>query len=153
MAKAKLCSYLKSLHGRERNFIYYTIKGRQYVRAYAVTHNPRSAAQQKNRTSFAEAVRTWQELSPEQKNFYNMKAEKKPYSGYNLFISISMKSGSFPVLLNDKKDMIRDRYPFKASPGYINSVPLPYLSVIAAGCVYKPPLITGIQYIHDLIAA
>ena len=153
MAKAKLSSYLKELHGRTGNYIYYYVKGRQLVRSYAVPRNPRTAAQQKNRCIFTEAVRSWQELSPEQKMFYNRKARNRAYTGYNLFISITMKSCTSPYVINDPEQVTGNSYFNDPCIIRINSVPLPYFSGIVTACVHKPFLIPGIPGIHDLMAA
>jgi hypothetical protein len=112
MAKEKLSSYLKELRGRSGSYIHYNVKGRQYVRSYAVPSNPRTAVQQKNRTLFAHAVKAWQGLSPEQKNIYNRKAAGRPFTGYNLFISMAMKGISAPL---------KDAYEKINSPGKIHS--------------------------------
>lgn len=91
MAKIKLKSYIKSVHGRIGNVIYYNVNGNQYARIYSIPRNPRTIKQQKNRSTFAESVKLWQKLSPEIKSFYNRLAIDKPMSGYNLFISLTMK--------------------------------------------------------------
>lgn len=91
MAKIKLKSYIKSVHGRLGNVVYYNVKGYQYARSYSIPLNPRTEAQQKNRSSFADAVHAWQNSADEIKASYNELAEGKPLSGYNLFISMHMK--------------------------------------------------------------
>jgi len=73
------------------NIIYYNVKGHQYARSYSIPRNPRTEAQQKNRESFAEAVKIWQSLTEKEKSLYNHMAAGKPLSGYNLFISMQMK--------------------------------------------------------------
>ncbi|HQO39782.1 MAG TPA: hypothetical protein PK986_04870, partial [Spirochaetota bacterium] len=52
MAKVILKSYLKSIHGRVGNLIYYNVHGNQYIRSYSVPYNPRTFKQQKNRRAF-----------------------------------------------------------------------------------------------------
>jgi hypothetical protein len=91
MAKVVLASYIKSIHGRLGNVIFYNVKGNQYARAWSMPRNPRTAKQQKNRKTFAEAVKLWQSMSPGEKEAYNIMARGKPLSGYNLFISMYMK--------------------------------------------------------------
>jgi len=91
MAKIRFKSYIKSAHGRMGNIIYYNVKGHQYARSYSIPRNPRTEAQQKNRESFAEAVKIWQSLTEKEKSRYNHMAAGKPLSGYNLFISMQMK--------------------------------------------------------------
>lgn len=78
-------------HGRNGNYIFYKVEGRIYVRTYSIPRNPKTEAQQANRTLFAEAVKHWQKLSPDEKLVYNLEASAKPCSGYNLFISNYMK--------------------------------------------------------------
>jgi len=146
MAKAKLKSYLKKLHGRSGNYIHYNVKGRQYVRSYAVPANPRTDAQQKNRCTFALAVRSWQELSPGHKLIYNRKAIKKSFSGYNLFISMMMKGQSLPTNDTEGKDRINNRYFNTTFITGINSVSIPSLPGINSECLHNPGVI---PWIHD----
>lgn len=98
MAKVTLKSYIKSIHGRTGNVIYYNVKGHQYARAFSIPRNPRTVAQQRNRATFAEAVKLWQGLSPEEKSYYNLMAEGKPASGYNIFISMQMKGVTLKII-------------------------------------------------------
>ena len=48
--------------------------------------NPRTAKQQANRTAFAEAMRAWQELPEDDKQYYRNLANGRPILGHNLFI-------------------------------------------------------------------
>lgn len=98
MAKVKFKSYIKSVHGRIGNVIYYNVKGYQYARSYSIPRNPQTENQQNNRTAFAEAVKLWQGLSPKEKSVYNRMAEGKPLSGYNIFISMQMKGINLKLL-------------------------------------------------------
>ncbi len=91
MAKIKLASFVQSLHGRIGNIIYYNVNGYQYARSYTIPANPRTEGQQKNRARFAHAVKLWQQLSIEKKSIYNILVKDKPFSGYNLFISMTLK--------------------------------------------------------------
>ncbi|HPJ34886.1 MAG TPA: hypothetical protein PK358_08645 [Spirochaetota bacterium] len=91
MAKITLNPRILSMHGRIGNIIFYNVCGFQYARSLTIPLNPRTEAQQKNRASFAEAVKLWQQLSEKEKTRYNKKAARKPMSGYNLFISMTMK--------------------------------------------------------------
>ncbi len=100
MAIIKLKPHIKSLHGRIGNVVYYHVNGYQYARSYAMPRNPRTEAQQRNRTTFAEAVRFWQQLSVPEKSWYNRRAAGMPLSGYNLFISMYLKglnNGRIPI--------------------------------------------------------
>jgi len=98
MAKVILASHIESLHGRLGNVIHYNVCGFQYARSYTIPRNPKTAEQQVNRLSFADAVKLWQGLSLSQKACYNRAAEGKPLSGYNLFISLRMKGLTLKIL-------------------------------------------------------
>lgn len=63
-----------------------TGKTKFYREPYYITKNPRTEAQQTQREKFASAVLAWQSLTQEQKNPYNMRAERMNLSGYNLFL-------------------------------------------------------------------
>jgi hypothetical protein len=70
--------------------IYHTMptsKGRitRRLKLYS-PRNPQSEAQQANRAKITAAVLSWKNLTNEQKEVYNIRAEGKPFSGYNLFI-------------------------------------------------------------------
>lgn len=152
MAKAELRSNFEKLHGRAGNYINYYVKGRQLVRSYAVPRNPRTAAQQKNRCTFAAAVKSWQELSPEQKMFYNRKTKNKPYSGYNLYISIIMKDESLPVA-GAARSRIMDRSFHVPGIIRINSVSIPNLYWTVPGYMLKPRILQAITEIPGSTAA
>ena len=91
MAKITPASYIKSIHGRIGNIIFYNVSGIQYARAYSIPYNPRTEAQQDNRAAFAHAVRLWKELPRNEKSSFNNLAKGQKLSGYNLFISMCMK--------------------------------------------------------------
>jgi hypothetical protein len=57
-----------------------------YREPYYIPRNPRTTTQQAWRSVFAQAVFAWQQLTPEEKMFYNERAKGKRMSGYNLFI-------------------------------------------------------------------
>ena len=105
MAKIILNPQIKSIHGRIGNIIYYNVKGSQYARSYTIPRNPRTGPQQGNRASFAEAVIQWQKLAPGEKSYYDRLALGKPYSGYNLFISMRNRGITLSILkfINRKK--------------------------------------------------
>jgi hypothetical protein len=63
-----------------------TGKTKFYRQPYYITKNPRYAAQQANRQKYADGVLVWQGLTDAQKLIYNIKAEGKRMSGYNLFL-------------------------------------------------------------------
>jgi hypothetical protein len=127
MAAVKLRSYLKELNGRYGDYIFYNIKGRQYMRSYSIPRNPRTEAQQENRSVFAEAVKLWQTLSAEEKHIYNRLASRKALTGYNLFISMHMKGITLQQKTADNKGYIKldHQYVNRSKAG--NSVIIPYL--------------------------
>lgn len=53
---------------------------------FYVTKNPRTIPQQSNRSKFADAVASWQGLTNEQKEVYNLKNKGRNYSGYNAYL-------------------------------------------------------------------
>ncbi|NLV66263.1 MAG: hypothetical protein GXY14_01175 [Spirochaetes bacterium] len=121
MAKVILKSYLKSIHGRVGNLIYYNVHGNQYIRSYSVPYNPRTFKQQKNRRAFRDAVMEWQSLAPHTKDTYRTMARGKPISGYNLFISLYMKGLNPDVNTGQRAAGIepvtgRDQFSFSAIP-------------------------------------
>ncbi|HNX24775.1 MAG TPA: hypothetical protein PKG60_12065 [Spirochaetota bacterium] len=130
MAKPALKSYIKEIHGKWHGNIYYVVKGNQYSRSYAIPHNPKTEKQQKVRCTLAEAVKLWQELSPEEKSLFNRKAEGKVYSGYNLFISIQAR-GKAARIYNDNLRILRRCSAVHAYIKFTNTVTVPPLSTIA----------------------
>ena len=157
MAKIKLNSYIKSIHGRVGNIIYYNVKGCQYARSYSIPRNPGTAAQQKNRTTFARAVKQWQNLQSEEKAFYNHLAQNKPLSGYNIFISMQMNGITANMLKTSHGKQVK----YNLIPAYYqrnNTSVIPFL-LYASAMIYrhsgrpvhkKPP---GIQTLYDKIPA
>lgn len=59
---------------------------RYYREPYYITRNPRSPDQQANRQKFADAMNTWQALTPEEKLIYYQRAKGKKLLGHNLFL-------------------------------------------------------------------
>lgn len=70
--------------------IYQTRKGKKsqiiVKEKFYVPTNPNTEAQQIVREKMAEGVRGWQNLTEEDKEWYNNKARGKRFSGFNLFI-------------------------------------------------------------------
>ena len=64
-------------------------KGKEYVKAYAIPHNPRTERQQKRRAVFAEAVKAWKRLSLKEQR--NLNKEAKQMTGFNLYVSRYIK--------------------------------------------------------------
>gem|GEM_PF-567055 len=113
MAKIQFKSYIKDVHGRMGNIIYYNVKGNQYARSYSIPRNPCTEIQQKNRSAFAEAVRLWHGLPPRKQKEYNRLAEGRPLSGYNIFISMQMNGVSLKLLMR----VHRRQVPVREEPG------------------------------------
>ena len=64
---------------------------KEFRQKYYFPYNPRSPSQVKNRNKFAEAVKAWQDLTNEEKMFYNKLKGYRKMSGYNYFISLYLK--------------------------------------------------------------
>ena len=130
MAKIILNPPIKSLHGRIGNIIYYNVKGYQYARSYTIPRNPRTESQQRNRASFARAVEQWQKMTAHEKSYYNRLAWGKPYSGYNLFISMRKKGITRSILKLINRKMAKPLFPpsthHKAGTSVIASLQLNY---------------------------
>ena len=91
MARIKLSVPFDSVSGRLGKVVYYNIYKRQFARVHTIPENPRTDEQQQVRKTFGNAVRSWQNRSPEEKNKYNKKARRLAMSGYNLYISEYIK--------------------------------------------------------------
>jgi hypothetical protein len=91
MATAILNPMFESFSRRIGNIVLYQRYNTQCMRSYVVPKNPDTIMQRQNRMRFADAVKSWQKLSSDDKYNYTRKARNKGISGYNLFISISMK--------------------------------------------------------------
>ena len=72
-------------------------KGRRYIKAYAVPHNPRSERQQANRDLFGGAKEPWRRLSDEARAEYERRAAKERISGWNLFVREHMTKTPSPA--------------------------------------------------------
>jgi hypothetical protein len=97
MATAAPGIIIKSISGRIGSVVFYTRRHTasgtitQCVRAHVIPRNPDTEAQRAVRRSFADAVRSWQSMSPVEQNSFNRKARYLNMSGYNLFISNYLK--------------------------------------------------------------
>jgi hypothetical protein len=131
MGKIDMNSKTCTFHGRTGKYIHYYVKGYHYVRTHAIPRNPRSIKQQKNRCTFAEAVRSWQVLSPEEQAACNRKASKERYSGYNLFISMYMKG----ISLSDKIQALSFHVPGMLRT---SSVSIPFIDCIDPFKQFQP---------------
>jgi hypothetical protein len=91
MAITTLNPLVSKVSGRAGSVVWYKRQDTQYARRYVIPYNPDTIAQRSNRQSFADAVKSWQALTEEEKNKYNRKAHNTQMSGYNLYISDFMK--------------------------------------------------------------
>jgi hypothetical protein len=91
MAKTKLKSYLASISGKADGLVHYSIGRKTYARKYVIPRNPRSEAQQSNRSLFAEAMAVWKTLGEDDKKQYRKKVMGTSMHGHNLFISRYIK--------------------------------------------------------------
>ena len=94
MANIKLNPVFESVSGSLGKIVFYRRWRQQYARVYVKPTNPDTAAQRANRNLFAEAMKSWQLLSEEEKERYRKKARRLPMYGHNLFISEYMKTHS-----------------------------------------------------------
>ncbi|HNX25448.1 MAG TPA: hypothetical protein PKG60_15480 [Spirochaetota bacterium] len=91
MATVTLNPIFKSFSGNIAGIVMYTLDGRQYARVLPDYANPDTEKQRIVRRTFGDAVRSWQSLSPDEKQKYNRKARRLPMNGYNFYISCYMK--------------------------------------------------------------
>ena len=90
MATVALNPIFKSISGRIGNTVFYCRGNKQCVRSYVVPGNPDTALQRETRGKFTLAVKTWQQMTPDERYVYARKARNLGMSGYNLFISFFM---------------------------------------------------------------
>ncbi|MBN2041932.1 MAG: hypothetical protein JW864_17995 [Spirochaetes bacterium] len=137
MATAKLNPVILSISGRVGNSVFYVNRNRQCVRSYVVPRNPDTLLQKEVRKSFAQAVKSWQQISPEEKYAYTRKARGLGMSGYNLYISEFM-AGKKAVLKKYKTagtvSIFQDNMPLS---DHIHSVSLPYMLLCEASEQYS----------------
>ena len=87
---SEVCAHL---HGKVGDYVYRYYPGvcLQRVPYYTPT-NPRSAAQQRVRKVFADALQAWQVLSEEEKDWWRREGRKKGKIGVYLFRSHYLKT-------------------------------------------------------------
>ena len=87
MAKVKYSTMVESASGATGDDVVYSQwKGIKYVRSYARPAQPRTEKQVAQRTAFAEVVSAWHHLPAVVEMAWDVAAEGKPLSGYNLFM-------------------------------------------------------------------
>lgn len=91
MAIAVLNPLFSKVSGRIGGVVFYCRRNRQCIRTYVLPRNPNTIMQRIIRRTFANAVKSWQALSDEEKYKFTGKARGMNMSGYNLYISQYMK--------------------------------------------------------------
>jgi len=89
MAVVKLNPCYDSINGRIDSLVFYSYYNKTFCRKHVIPYNPRTENQQKNRTIFKDAVKSWQKLSKFEKNLWNVRSQGA--SGYNYYISRFIK--------------------------------------------------------------
>ncbi len=93
MAKVKLESMVKEAGGSMDKLVHYNRLGTQCARRHVIPANPDTELQKINRKAFADAVKEWQNLTEDEKKFWNKKAVKlrskgkTGKTGYSVFLS------------------------------------------------------------------
>lgn len=120
MAKINTPSYIKTPGGKMGDTVFYSIGNHTYMRTYVIPRNPRTEAQQKNRSLFAEAMASWKTLTPEEKYLYKIRTMDLDMHPHNLYIreyialhSQEVKTDSFIASIRnhiDLSDSALERY-------------------------------------------
>lgn len=98
MARTELNPMFNNSNGKMDKVVHYNRLGTQCVRRHLIPANPDTEAQRENRSTFADAVKTWQGLSDDEKLKWNKKASglrrkgKNGKTGYSVFISHYLKN-------------------------------------------------------------
>jgi hypothetical protein len=71
--------------------VFYRWRGLHCMRAKGKNYNPRTREQQANRELFGSLSRAWRKLEPAHRERWDLRAEGKPWSGFNGFISENTK--------------------------------------------------------------
>ena len=91
MAIALLNPLISSVNGRLGNVVFYKRRNTQCIRSYVIPRNPDTAAQRAARHTFADAVKSWQSITRDEKFKFIRRARNMQMSGYNLYISLFIK--------------------------------------------------------------
>ena len=91
MAIIQLNPLLDAIRGTVGAIVLYRRYNRQYARRHVRPANPDTEGQRLIRSCFGDAVRSWQSLSPGEKDGWNRRGRKLSRSGYNLYISRFMR--------------------------------------------------------------
>ena len=144
MAKVTLNPMFRNVSGSMGRIVHYSRYGMQYCRIHVIPSNPRTECQQAVRATFADAVRSWQQLGPDEKAAFNRKARHKNLTGYNLYISIFMKS-NMPAAV--KNPAVGSREVFSR---FSHSIPQAFSSVASPLLVVSSAYTSFRHGIHSL---
>ncbi len=108
MAVAELNPLISAISGRMGNLVFYIRQNRQCIRSYVLPRNPDTDAQRIIRRTFADAVKSWQAMTRDEKYIFTRKARGLQMSGYNLYISEYMTKK-----IKDAKESSSAIYPFR----------------------------------------
>ena len=98
MARTELNPMFTESNGKMDKVVHYNRLGTQCVRRHVIPHNPDTEAQRGNRSTFADAVKAWQQMQDDEKLLWNKKAAvlrrkgKNGKTGYGVFISHYLKN-------------------------------------------------------------
>ncbi|HOW82726.1 MAG TPA: hypothetical protein PK573_09210 [Spirochaetota bacterium] len=92
MGQAFLNPAFTALNGRVGGIVFYSHAGKTFFRSYVKPRNPDTVAQSKNRGLFRDAMKSWQALSPFDRDSFRRRARRLGMSGHNLFISRYMRT-------------------------------------------------------------
>ena len=90
MARIQFIDEIKAFRGNIDGLVFYGYHGRNYVRVQRETRDPGTEKQLVMRTRFATAVRAWQALAPEEREYWRARGRRKNRNGYNAFLSCHM---------------------------------------------------------------
>ncbi len=130
MATATPNILINSISGRIGNVVFYKRLGMQCVRTHVIPRNPDTEAQRAVRRSFADAVRSWQSMTDDERYAYIRKARYLNMSGYNLYISIYLKRimrAYSPASTQELKSKTSSST-WNLEPATLNSIPIPSVS-------------------------
>lgn len=149
MAKMRPNVAFKAFSGHIDGLIYIDRQGKNVVRPYKTPHNPRTKAQQSRRGLFADAVRSWQVLSDDEKYEWNRLARKnrtrRYTTGYNLYLGNVLCGRVQPGVTGTASFLVKDRAqtPFRMLRSSSVGTPL-----ILSHCVETPSNVVPETFHH-----
>ena len=129
MAKAKLNPILTSMHGRIGNMVFYRRRNREYIRMHVIPRNPDTESQRIVRRTFADAVKSWQAMTKDERYKFNRKARNLCKSGYNVYISEYIKARISAMSKPDLKSGHSNELYSSGIQRTITSVSPPFITV------------------------